>query len=123
MEYIMIIDDSATVRLSVEYSVKELGYPVKMAENGIDALEKIDDIRKEGSDIALCIVDINMPRMNGISFVKELRKTDRFTPILMLTTESEESKIQEGREAGASAWIVKPFRPDELINITRKLIH
>ena len=122
MKYLMTIDDSLTVRKSVEFTLKDLGYDVMQAENGAEALQKIDEIKGSGDDVALCIVDVNMPIMDGITFVKEFRKTDRFTPILMLTTESEESKIKSGKEAGASGWLVKPFESEQLISVVQKLI-
>lgn len=122
MKYLMTIDDSLTVRKSVEFTLKDLGYEVMQAENGADALHKIDEIKGAGDDVALCIVDVNMPVMDGISFVKEFRKTDRFTPLVMLTTESEKSKIKSGKEAGASGWLVKPFLPEQLISVVEKLI-
>jgi two-component system chemotaxis response regulator CheY len=122
MNYITVIDDSPTIRTSVEYAVKKLGYPIMQAENGADALEKINTAVSKGDEIALCVVDVNMPVMDGITFVKEFRKIDRFTPLIILTTESEEGKIREGKEAGASGWIVKPFQPEGLIEVVNKLI-
>ena len=122
MKQIMVIDDSPTIRTSVEFTVKKLGHTVKQAENGADALEKISDIKKNGDDVVLCIVDVNMPVMDGITFVKEFRKTDKFTPVLVLTTESEESKIKEGKSAGASGWLIKPFRTEDLVGVVEKLI-
>jgi two-component system chemotaxis response regulator CheY len=123
MNYIMVIDDSPTVRTSVEYNVKQLGYPVKQAEDGADALNQIRDIKETGNDIAMCVVDINMPGMDGITFVREFRKIDRFTPILILTTESGSKRIEEGRAAGASGWMVKPYQSYELLSTAKRLIH
>ena len=122
MNYIAVIDDSPTIRTSVEYAVKRLGYPIMQAENGVDALEKINSAVSKGDEIALCVVDVNMPVMDGITFVKEFRKIDRFTPLIILTTESEEDKIREGQRAGASGWMVKPFQPESLIEVVNKLI-
>ncbi len=118
----MVIDDSPTIRVSVEFALKSLGFPVQQAENGLDAMEKIKKIKGDGKDIQLCVCDINMPEMDGISFIKEFRTIDKFTPVIVLTTESEEDKIQEGREAGASGWIVKPFQPNELVDVVKKFI-
>ncbi|HOO72508.1 MAG TPA: response regulator [Spirochaetota bacterium] len=120
--YIMVIDDSPTIRASVEISVKSLGIPVKQAENGIDALNKIKGIKDSGDDVALCVCDINMPQMDGISFIKEFRKTDKFTPVVVLTTESEESRIQEGKDAGAAGWLIKPFKPEQLLSVIERFI-
>ena len=122
MKFLMTIDDSITIRKSVEFALKDLGYNIVQAENGSEALDKIGELKKEGNDVALCIVDVNMPVMDGITFVKEFRKTDKFTPILMLTTESEESKIMSGKEAGASGWLVKPFQSEQLVNVVEKLV-
>ncbi len=122
MKYLITIDDSITIRKSVEFALKDFGFDIMQAENGSDALEKIDGLKKEGNDVALCIVDVNMPVMDGITFVKEFRKTDKFTPILMLTTEADESKIMSGKEAGASGWLVKPFQSDQLVNVVEKLV-
>ncbi len=122
MKYIVIVDDSPTIRTSVEYAVKSLGHGIQHAENGSDALEKIQKIKGDGDDIALCIVDVNMPVMDGITFIREFRNADKFTPIVVLTTEAEESKIKEGKEAGASGWMVKPFKPDQLLQVVNKLI-
>lgn len=122
MNYIAVIDDSPTIRTSVEYAIKSLGFPVMQAENGADALEKINTTVSGGDEIALCVVDVNMPVMDGITFVKEFRKIDRFTPLIILTTESEEDKIREGKEAGASGWIVKPFKPEGLVEVVNRLI-
>ncbi len=123
MNYIMVIDDSATIRSTVELVVKSTGYQnIKMAEDGIDALEKIDEIKSNGDDISLCITDINMPNMDGITFIKEFRKIDRFTPILVLTTECGGSVIEEGKKLGASGWVVKPFKPEDFIKAMNRLI-
>lgn len=122
MSYIVIIDDSPTIRTSVEFAIRDLGHQIQQAENGSDALNKILDIKKKGDDeIVLCIVDINMPVMDGVTFIKEFRKIDKFTPLLVLTTESEDTKIQEGKDAGASGWLVKPFKPEKLVEIVSKL--
>jgi len=121
-KHIMVIDDSPTIRISVEFAIKTLGLPVQHAENGQDALDKIDGIKKNGNDVALCICDVNMPQMDGITFIKKYRQIDKFTPIIVLTTESEDEKIKEGREAGASGWIVKPFQPADLLEVVKKFI-
>jgi two-component system, chemotaxis family, chemotaxis protein CheY len=121
MKYIVVIDDSITIRTSIEYTLKNLEWPVLQAENGADALSKINEIKVNGDTIAMCITDVNMPIMDGITFVKELRKSDKFCPILMLTTESDNSKIQEGKEAGASGWLIKPFKSEQLVNVVKKL--
>ncbi len=98
MKYILAVDDSPTIRTSVEYALKGLGHEVVHAENGRDALDKIGAMKTEGKEPALCIVDINMPIMDGITFVTEFRKNDRFTPVIILTTESSDGKVDEGEK-------------------------
>jgi two-component system chemotaxis response regulator CheY len=114
---ILIVDDSASMRQLVSFAVREAGYEVIDAVNGKDALSKLN-----GAKIEAVVTDLNMPEMDGIEFIKQMRSMAgyRFTPILMLTTESQESKKQEGRQAGASGWIVKPFKPEELTGIVKK---
>lgn len=121
-KFIMVIDDSPTIRVSVEMALKQLGHQIKQAENGQDALEKIKEIKKGGEEIALCLTDINMPIMNGIEFITEFRKIDKFTPVVILTTEAEKDIIQKGKEAGASGWIIKPFQAEDLINVVKRFV-
>ncbi len=115
---ILIVDDSASIRQVVGMTLKASGYEVIEASDGVDALEKLD-----GRKIHLIISDVNMPNMDGITFVKEAKsKADyKFTPILMLTTESGESMKEEGIAAGAKAWLVKPFQPPVLLSAVSKL--
>lgn len=123
MNYIMVIDDSNTLRTSIEYALKKFGCQIKQSENGATALDDIREIRKTGGDIRLCICDINMPIMDGISFTREFRKDDKFTPILMLTTETGEEMLRKGKDAGASGWMIKPFKPAELVSVVEKLMY
>lgn len=123
MNYIMVVDDSPTLRTSVEYALKKFGLMICQAENGATALEIIKEMRKTGGEIKLCVCDVNMPVMDGVSFVKEFRKEDQFTPILMMTTESGEDMIKKGKEVGASGWMLKPFKPGELVSVAEKLMH
>jgi two-component system, chemotaxis family, chemotaxis protein CheY len=116
---ILIVDDSASVRTVVATALKAAGYSVVDAVDGKDALSKLN-----GERVHLIISDVNMPNMDGITFVREVKKLPnyKFTPICMLTTESEHSKMQEGKEAGAKAWIVKPFQPPKLLAAVEKLV-
>ncbi len=116
---ILIVDDSSSVRMVVSTALKGAGYKVMDAVDGLDALSKL-----RGDKIHLIISDVNMPNMDGITFVKEVKKLPnyKFTPICMLTTESEQSKMQEGKAAGAKAWIVKPFQPPKLLAAVEKLV-
>jgi len=116
---IMIVDDSASVRQVVGIALKGAGYEVIEGVDGVDALGKMD-----GQKIHLIISDVNMPRMDGITFVQEAKKLPayKFTPIIMLTTESEEGKKLQGQAAGAKAWVVKPFQPAQMLAAVSKLI-
>jgi two-component system, chemotaxis family, chemotaxis protein CheY len=115
---IMIVDDSASMRQVVGIALKGAGYAVLEGRDGQDALAKLT-----GQKVHLIISDVNMPNMDGISFVKALKLLPayKFTPIIMLTTESDESKKNEGRAAGAKAWVVKPFKPEQLLGAVQKL--
>ncbi|MFK8031503.1 MAG: response regulator [Gammaproteobacteria bacterium] len=119
MSTILTVDDSASMRQMVAFSLKSGGHAVLEAFDGVDGLEKA----KEHAVDAF-IVDVNMPRMDGISLVQELRAIPEYahTPILMLTTESSDEKKRQGRDAGATGWIVKPFNPEQLVNTLRRLI-
>ena len=116
---ILIVDDSATIRQVVGMTLKGAGYEVMEACDGKDALTKLD-----GKKINLIISDVNMPNMDGITFVKEAKKlaSYKFTPVIMLTTESQDSKKQEGQAAGAKAWVVKPFQQEQMLSAVSKLI-
>lgn len=116
---ILVVDDSATIRDVVNIALKGAGYDVIEAEDGKDALGKMT-----GQKIHLIVSDVNMPNMDGITFVQEVKKHPnyKFTPVIMLTTESAESKKQMGQSAGAKAWVVKPFKPDVLLNAVAKLV-
>jgi two-component system chemotaxis response regulator CheY len=115
---IMIVDDSASMRQVVGIALKGAGYSVLEGRDGKDALSKLT-----GEKIHLIISDVNMPNMDGITFVKEVKLLPayKFTPIIMLTTESDESKKREGQAAGARAWVVKPFKPEQLLAAVQKL--
>ena len=116
---IMIVDDSASLRQVVAIALKGGGYDVLEACDGKDALAKMT-----GQKINLIISDVNMPNMDGITFVKQVKQLPnyKFTPIIMLTTESQEGKRQEGQAAGAKAWVVKPFKPDQMLSAVSKLV-
>ncbi len=116
---ILIVDDSAGIRQIVSFTLKSAGYDVIEGIDGADALVKL-----AGQKVHLIICDVNMPNMDGISFVKEIKKSAdyKFIPIIMLTTESQERKKLEGQAAGAKAWVVKPFQPDQMLSAVSKLI-
>ena len=116
---IMTVDDSACVRQMVSFTLKEAGYEVVEAVDGKDALTK-----SNGSRIHMVITDLNMPQMDGIELIRQLRSHTayKFIPIIMLTTESQAVKKQEGKSAGATGWIVKPFKPDQLLAVVKKVL-
>jgi two-component system chemotaxis response regulator CheY len=116
---ILIVDDSVSLRQVVAISLAGAGYDVIEACDGQDGLTKLD-----GRKIHLMISDVNMPNMDGIAFLKAVRANPayRFTPVIMLTTEAGEEKKKEGQAAGARAWVVKPFKPDQLLMAVSKLI-
>ncbi len=120
---ILIVDDSATVRVAVKMALKK-DYEVVDANNGQDALNKIKTLTAKGTRLNLIITDINMPKMGGLEFIREVKKDRKlkFTPILVLTTESQGSMKAEGKKAGATGWLVKPFKPDQLQGIVKKVI-
>ena len=115
---ILIVDDSASLRKVVSIALTRAGYEVIEAGDGMEALTKLD-----GRKINLVVSDVNMPRMDGITFVTQMKANARykFTPVIMLTTESQEAKKAEGRAAGARAWITKPFQPSQLVEAVNKL--
>ncbi len=120
---ILVVDDSATLRASVNYTLKEAGFETINAVNGADGLEKLNQAMKNGDNIGMIISDINMPVMDGITFIVEVKKTPfKYTPILVLTTESQEDMKMKGKKAGASGWLVKPFKPEQLVYVTKKFM-
>ena len=116
---IMIIDDSISLRQVVAIALGNAGYEVLQACDGQDAISKLS-----GQKVHLMVCDVNMPNMDGISFLKALRELPayKFTPVIMLTTEAGEEKKKEGQAAGARAWVVKPFKPEQLLHAVSKLI-
>jgi two-component system, chemotaxis family, chemotaxis protein CheY len=120
---ILVVDDSATLRASVNYTLKEAGFETINAVNGADGLDKLNQAMKSGETIGMIISDINMPIMDGITFISEVKKTPfKYTPILVLTTESQEEMKMKGKKAGASGWLVKPFKPEQLVYVTKKFM-
>jgi two-component system chemotaxis response regulator CheY len=116
---VMIVDDSASLRQVVRMALSGAGYQVMEAGDGQDALDKLN-----GNKVHLVISDVNMPRMDGITFVKTLKQRPeyRFLPVIMLTTEAGAPRKDEGRVAGAKAWMVKPFQPAQMLAAVSKLL-
>lgn len=119
MTSILAVDDSPSMRQMVTFTLKSAGFDVTEAEDGAQALEKA----KAGS-FNLVLADVNMPNMDGISLVRELRQLPeyKFTPLLILTTESGQDKKAEGKQAGATGWLVKPFNPEQLVATVQKVL-
>ena len=120
MPAILVLDDSATMVMSLSRVLKNAGYEVETAGNGKEGMTKL----AAGLKPSVILTDLNMPQMDGIAFIKEARKaaSTRFTPIIVLTTESGGQKRDEARAAGASAWLTKPTEPNELLTALKQLL-
>ncbi len=116
---ILTIDDSASVRQMVAFTLRRAGYTVIEAGDGVDGLAAA-----QRETVHMVITDLNMPRMDGIECIRQLRAlpASKFIPIVMLTTESQPERKQEGRAAGATGWIVKPFTPEQLLSVVQKVL-
>ncbi|MFA4915881.1 MAG: response regulator [Syntrophales bacterium] len=120
---ILIVDDSPTLRASIGFCLQNAGYEIFEAINGQDGLEALTRLKEEGESVSLIITDMNMPVMDGIRFIKEVKDTPfRFIPILVLSTETQEELKKEAKRLGASGWLLKPFRPEQLLWAVKKFI-
>jgi len=119
MATILAVDDSASMRQMVTFTLKGAGFDVVDAVDGVDALNKA-----KAKKFDLVVTDVNMPNKDGITLIKDLRGLPdyKFTPMLMLTTESGSDKKMQGKAAGATGWIVKPFNPDQLLKTVKKVL-
>lgn len=115
----LVVDDSVSMRQMVSFALKRGGFAVFEGSNGAEGLKRLDATKPD-----IIITDLNMPVMDGIEFIRQLRTrpANKFTPVLMLTTESVDSKKQQGKAAGATGWIVKPFDPDKLMQVVGRLV-
>jgi two-component system, chemotaxis family, chemotaxis protein CheY len=115
----MTVDDSASLRQMVTFVLRDTGYQIVEAVDGVDALSKL-----KGQEIDLFLSDVNMPNMDGLELTRQIRALAqyKFVPIILLTTESHAEKKQQGKAAGATAWIVKPFTPDQLLAVVKKVM-
>jgi two-component system, chemotaxis family, chemotaxis protein CheY len=115
---ILTVDDSASVRQMVRFTLADAGYTVIEAVDGKDAVQKLT------SPVNLIITDLNMPNLDGIGLIRAVRSSSgcKGVPILMLTTESQDTRKQEGKAAGATGWIVKPFNPPQLLAVVKRII-
>jgi two-component system chemotaxis response regulator CheY len=116
---ILTVDDSASMRQMVSFTLKEAGYEVVSAVDGKDALVKLDE-----KPAHMIITDLNMPNLDGIGLIRQVRANPayKFVPIILLTTESQTEKKAEGKAAGATGWIVKPFKPEQLLKVIKKVL-
>jgi len=116
---VLVVDDSAAIRQSITYVLEQGGYEVAEAKDGMDGLAVLAGMAIPD----LVITDVNMPNMDGISFIRKVREDAKykFMPIIVLTTESQGSKMTEGKEAGATGWIVKPFSTEKLLSVVKKV--
>ena len=116
---ILVVDDSNAIRQSVGFILEQAGYQIVPAVDGADAVPKL-----ESQSFDLVLTDVNMPNMDGIALTKHIRQSvrNKFVPILMLTTESQADMMKEGKEAGATGWIVKPFDAEKLLGTVKKLV-
>lgn len=118
----LVVDDSTSMRQMVSHTLKSAGFEVIEGGNGQEGL---DNMRAApGSKVDLIITDLNMPVMDGLTFIRRARSNPalKFTPILMLTTESGDDLKSQGKAAGATGWIVKPFQPDQLVRVIQKVL-
>jgi two-component system chemotaxis response regulator CheY len=115
----LVVDDSTSMRQMVAYTLTQAGFTVLEGGNGQEGLDKLS-----GQKVALIITDLNMPVMDGLEFIKQVRAKPpyKFTPVLMLTTEAADSKKQAGKAAGATGWLVKPFNPQNLLQVIAKVV-
>jgi two-component system, chemotaxis family, chemotaxis protein CheY len=120
MKKVLVVDDSPTIRQQVGRALAEAGYEVIEAADGVDGIDKIETDR----GIGIVILDINMPRMNGLEMLEKVKQHDHneHLPVIMLTSEGQKSMIERAKKAGAKGWIVKPFKSDLLVGAVRKLI-
>lgn len=118
MAKILIVDDSSTMRESLDMVLSSAGYDVDAAINGVDGLKKFGENR----DYNLIITDVNMPEMNGLDMLANIRKISKDVHVIVLTTETEKDKIETAKNLRASGWIIKPFKPNDLLAVVSKLV-
>lgn len=122
MEYVVVIDDSLTTPMSVQHALKNTGYHILHLEKRLETIRKMDEIKKGGDEIVLCALDIHSSDVNGIELIEELRRVDKGMPIIVLTAETSIEMTKKANKAGASGWLIKPFKPAEFADLAQKLI-
>ncbi|MEZ4225381.1 MAG: response regulator [Polyangiaceae bacterium] len=117
---VLVVDDSRSIRMLVSKVLKQAGFEVVEAENGKDALAKL----AQASNVQLVITDLNMPVMDGLELIQAIRQKaeHKFTPVVFLTTETEEKKKEQAKSAGATGWIIKPFHPEKVMTVIRRVV-
>ncbi len=120
---ILVVDDSSVMRASIKFCLSTVGYEVLEGSNGKHGLEVLEEMHAQNERPAMILTDINMPVMDGITFIKQVKLgTSKYVPILVLTTESQEGKKTEGKAAGAIGWLVKPFKDEQLLAIVKRFV-
>lgn len=119
---IVTVDDSKTITVSIKMLLEQNNYNVFQAGDGESGLKLLDELANKGAKISLIVSDINMPKMNGLDFLKQVKSDERFkfTPVIMLTSEGQVSKMTEAKKLGATGYLIKPFHGDQLIEIVKK---
>lgn len=118
MKTVLVVDDSALIQIWLKTTLEGAGLKVETASDGAKAMDKL----KKGMKPDLIVTDLNMPNMNGLEFIKNARTVLRFTPILMVTTESQAEKRDEAKKLGATGWLIKPVDPDHLMKVVQRLL-
>lgn len=121
-ETVLIVDDTPSIRVLIGFIVKKMELETAEAGNGVEALAVLQDLRKRQVPVKLIVTDLHMPTMSGVELIREVRKSDKTTPIVMLTTESMPELVQEGKQAGANAWVVKPIKSDSFAKVIQRLM-
>jgi two-component system, chemotaxis family, chemotaxis protein CheY len=123
MKYIMVADKSITIRAIAELVLKKFGYGILHADNGDTAFDKIIEVSNNGDIVLLCIADINLLLMNGSNFISEFKKKYSTIPVLMMVTDIIDTGIEKCRQMNASGYIIKPFRPEKLLDIVNNIVN
>ena len=121
--FVLIVDDSKVIRSSAEFALTEAGFNVATAEHGFDGIKKIKEINGNNDVLSMVITDVNMPQMDGITFLRIVKKSFcKDIPVLVMTTETQDSLKTEGKEAGAVGWLTKPFAPEQLVSVVKQFV-
>jgi two-component system chemotaxis response regulator CheY len=124
MATILVVDDSPTLRASAQFTLEAEGHTVIQADDGETGMSTLKGLTPEqADDLKMIIVDVNMPKMDGITFIRKVKETEfKYLPILVMTTESQEDMKSQGKAAGAAGWLVKPFDPEKLASVVAKFV-